>query len=91
MGNTQNNCTQKFGAQNFLGNSHSQDRKRTRKDNSGLMFDWLRGREMEGTGGIRIFTVLDSGGHFSLSELHFTHIHDTKKQCRKILQIQEII
>jgi hypothetical protein len=55
-----------------------------------LMFDWLQGLEVEGNGGIRSVAVRDFSGYY-LAELHFPHSHDATKQCRKHLQIQEII
>jgi hypothetical protein len=45
--------------------------KRTRKDNSKIDVRLVARMRVERTGGIRSIAVLESGRHFSMSELHF--------------------
>jgi len=68
MWNTQNNCLQNFGVKTSWEILTRKTEKEQGKITVHLMFDWLRGREVEGTGGMRSVAVPDSGGHFSLSE-----------------------
>jgi len=77
--------------ENFLGNSHSQDRKRTRKDNRKTDVRSVARMRVEGTGGVRSVAVPDSGGHFSLYELHFAQSRCNETVSRNFYRFQEII
>ena len=68
MWNTQNNCLQNFGVKTSWEVLTRKTEKEQGKITVNLMFDWLRGREVEGNGGIRSVAVPDSAGHFSLFE-----------------------
>ena len=87
MWNTQNNCLQKCGVKTSWEILTRKTEKGQEKITVRQMFDWLRGREVEGTGGIRSVAVSDSGGHSSLSELQLTQsrCNETVLQTCKLL------
>ena len=71
MWNTQNNCIQNFGVKTCWEILTRKNEKRTRKDNSKIDVRLVARMRVEGTDGIRSVAVLESGGHFSMYELHF--------------------